>query len=228
VAPADPDEPDEPRERLQISKTQILASSLAAASAAVLCSLFGVAGTIIGTAIASILFNVGSAVYAHSMRRTKARLRRLHQAGAASPPLAEVVKTARQQGRRVLNQIPWRVAGAGAGVAFIVAIGVVTAVEAGIGEPLSALFGVSHSGGRTTTVGSLTDHGAHRHHKAKPTPTPTPPSPTATPTVTKTVTVSPTPTHSPSKKPSHTAKPTHSPTSTPTVTPTTTPTGVAT
>jgi hypothetical protein len=220
-------DPDEPRERLQISKTQILASSAAAASAAVLCSLFGVAGTLIGTALASILFNIGSAVYAHSMRRTKARLRRLHQAGAASPPFAEVVKTARQQGRRVLGQIPWRVAAAGAGVAFLVAIGVVTAVEAGIGEPLSALFHVSHSGGRTTTVCSAIGCGHHRHHKAKPTPTSTttpPPSPTATPTVTKTVTVSPTPTH----KPTHTAKPSHSPTSTPSVTPTTTPTGVAT
>jgi hypothetical protein len=186
------DDPDEPVERFQISKTQVIASSAAAVTAAVVCSLFGVAGTVIGTAIASMMASIGSALYVHSMRRTQARLRRLHQAGAASPPLAEVVKTARQQGRRLIGQVPARTVGVVAVTVFVLSIALVTAVELGIGKPLSALFGVSHSGNRTTTIGSITGRGGHRRHHSTSTPTPTPkptspsssgpPTPSTTPT----------------------------------------------
>lgn len=219
-------DPDEPQERLQISLSQVAASSAAAVSAAVLCSFFGVAGTVIGTAIASVLATVGSALYVHSLRRTKARLRRLHQAGAAAPPFTEVIKTARQQGRRLMGQVSWRFALAGAVAAFVIAIGIVTVIELGVGEPLAAVFGVSHSGGRTTTFGSITGSGGHRpHHKAKPKPSssttspPASPSGTSTPaptaTVTQTVTAPPT-----------TTPPTSPPSTTPPVS--TTPTGAAT
>lgn len=217
------DDVDEPEERLQISFAQVAASSAAAVSAAVLCSLFGVAGTVIGTAIASVLATVGSALYVHSMRRTKARLRRLHQAGAAAPPFAEVVKTARQQGRRLLHQIPWRMAWLGAAAAFVVAIGIVTAVELTAGKSLSALFGVSHSGGRTTSVGSDFGLGPHKH-KSKPTPTATKTttSPSPSPDATATKTATPTPTPTPSSTPPTTPTPTTTPTGS------TTPTGAAT
>jgi hypothetical protein len=220
------DDEDEPKERLQISLAQVAASSGAAVSAAVLCSLFGVAGTVIGTAIASVLATVGSALYVHSLRRTKARLRRLHQAGAVSPPFSEVVKTARQQGHRVFGQIPWRFVGAGAGAAFVVALALVTIVELSAGKSLSALFGVSHSGGRTTSIEGVLGVGSHVKHKPKPKPTATHSgpassnSPSPSPTVTVTKTVSPSPS---SSSPS----PTTSPTVTPTTTPTATPTGVA-
>jgi hypothetical protein len=210
----DPDDPDEPIERFEISKTQVIASSAAAVTAAILCSLFGVTGTVIGTAIASMMASIGSALYVHSMRRTQLRLRRLHQAGAASPPLAEVVKTARQQGRRLIGQVPLRTVGVVAVAAFVFTIALVSAVELGVGKPLSALFGVPHSGNRTTTIGSFTHRGGHRSHHPKATPTPTPattpsspashsPTPTPTPTVTVTVTPSTTPTLSttPSSRP---------------------------
>lgn len=212
-----PDDVEEPKERLQISLSQMAASSLAAVSAAVLCSLFGVAGTVIGTAVASVLFTIGSALYVHTLRRTKARLRRMHQAGAASPPFREVIKTARQQGRRLAGQIPWRVAGIGSAVVFVVSIGVITAIEAGAGETLSELFGVSHSGAHSTSLGS-TLNPKHHHHKAKPTPTVTE-TVTATPTSSAPLpSTSATPTKTPTKKPTH--SPTHSPSKTPTPTPT--------
>src|SRR5580698_618959 len=99
---------DEDRERFQLSAAQVAASSLAAMSAAVVCSYFGVAGTVIGTAVTSVIATTGSALYSYSLRRTKARWRRLHLAGAASPAFGEVVKTARQQGRAMFRQIPWR------------------------------------------------------------------------------------------------------------------------
>jgi hypothetical protein len=200
--------------------SQVAASSAAAVSAAILCSLFGVAGTVIGTAIASMLATVGSALYVHSLRRTKARLRRLHQAGAGSPPIAEVVKTARQQGRRLFGQIPWRVVGPAAAAVFVFSIAVVTVVELSAGESLSSLFGVSHSGSRDTTLGSLSGIGSHNKHKHKPKPTPSATatkSPSATPTATPTVTKTPTtpPTSTPPSTPSTTPSVSVTPSSTP-------------
>ncbi len=52
------------------------AGALAAVSAAVVASLFGVAGTVIGAAVASVVSTVGAALYSESLRRTNAQLRR--------------------------------------------------------------------------------------------------------------------------------------------------------
>jgi hypothetical protein len=203
---------DESTERIQLSLAQVAASSLAAVSAAVVCSFFGVAGTVIGAAVASLLATVGSALYSYSLRRTRARIRRLHQAGAASPPVTEVVRTAREQGRRLISQLPVKVIGAGAIAVFVVSIGAVTVIELGVGEPLAAVFGVSHSGSRKTTFGSLSGTGSHR---SKPTPTPKPTgsaSPSASPTPSRSATRTSAPTHSPSPTPTPTATVTPTPT----------------
>jgi hypothetical protein len=195
---------DEDRERFQLSAAQVAASSLAAMSAAVVCSYFGVAGTVIGTAVTSLVATIGSALYSYSLRRTRARLRRLHLAGAASPPFREVVKTARQQGRKIFEQVPWAVIGIGTAAVFVLSIGVITAIEESQGETISALLGVSHGSDRRTSLGGSLSIGHHsKHHKAKPKPSKTP-TPTTTPTSTAT------PTHSPSATPSQT--PTHTPT----------------
>jgi len=216
------DNPDEPVERLHISLAQVAASSAAAVSAAVLCSLFGVAGTIVGTAVASVLATVGSSLYAHTLRRTKARLRRLHQAGASSPPLREVLRTAHQQGRALLGQVRWRYALPIAAIVFVVSVGAVTAIEAGSGQTLAKSFGVSHSGGHGTSVGSIFNPTHHHSRKPKPKPTPT---------VTKTVTSTPSASSSgsPSQSPSHSASasPSHTPSKTPSHSPTTSPSSPA-
>jgi hypothetical protein len=199
---------DEPRERFQISAGQVAASSLAAVSAAVVCSFFGVAGTVIGTAIASLVATVGSALYSYSLRRTRARLRRLHRAGAAAPPLREVWRTARQHGRRAFDRVEWAAVAIGTGAVFVFSIGVVSAIEGAEGESLSALFGVSHGGSETTSLGSLVQHGHHRHRSPAPSPTASPstsPSPSASPSA------------SPSKSSGSTASP--SPTASSTVSP---------
>ena len=59
------------------SFTQVAASALAAMSAAVISSTFGVAGTLIGAAIASVVASVGSTLYLASLRSTNERLRRM-------------------------------------------------------------------------------------------------------------------------------------------------------
>jgi hypothetical protein len=199
------EEREEDTERIQLSVAQLAASSLAALSAAVICSFFGVAGTVIGAAIASVVATTGSALYSYSLRRTRARLRRLHQAGAASPPFAEVFKTARQQGQRIWSELPLRLLAIGVAVVFVVSFGVITVIELGTGEPLSSAV-KGHSGSGTSFFGG---HGSKHTPKPKPTDTPSA-SPTSTRTTTPTPTTSPTVTPTPS--------PTRTPTSIPTPT----------
>jgi len=78
--------------------SQVAASALAAVSAAVISSTFGVAGTLIGAAIASIVATVGSTLYMASLHSTKQRLQRLASAARRAdwsasapsrPPAAE-------------------------------------------------------------------------------------------------------------------------------------------
>lgn len=61
--------------RPQLSATQVVASVLAAVTATVAASYLGVAGTVIGAAVASVLTVVGNAVYGHSIQRTGERVR---------------------------------------------------------------------------------------------------------------------------------------------------------
>lgn len=71
---------------------QILASTLAAVSAALAASFLGVAGTIIGAALGSLVATIGSAIYAHSLRTAGSRLQRLRPQGPGTPsPRARVV-----------------------------------------------------------------------------------------------------------------------------------------
>jgi hypothetical protein len=65
----------EPPARLQVSFTQVVATALAAITATIVASFFGVAGTVIGAAISSVMSVVGTAVYSHSLRRTRERVR---------------------------------------------------------------------------------------------------------------------------------------------------------
>ena len=73
-----PDRPDSsPPPRTGLSPLQVIAGGLAASSAAVVASFFGVAGTVIGAALASVVASVSAALYGESLRRTEERLRRL-------------------------------------------------------------------------------------------------------------------------------------------------------
>src|SRR5512141_2156941 len=64
----------EERESVDINWVQVSASALAAVSSAVLLSTVGVAGTLIGAAIGSVVATVGSSVYASSLRASRARV----------------------------------------------------------------------------------------------------------------------------------------------------------
>src|ERR1700712_4527148 len=82
---------DTPRDRVQLSAVQVTASALASVSAAVVASLFGVAGTVVGAGLVAIISTTGSAIYSASMKRTSNQLRRAREqlltarAGATGP-----------------------------------------------------------------------------------------------------------------------------------------------
>ena len=65
----------EEREGLQLSLVQVIASALAAVSGAIVTSAFGVAGTITGAAIMSLVATSAPAIYSHSIKRTSRVLR---------------------------------------------------------------------------------------------------------------------------------------------------------
>ncbi len=62
------------QQAIEVNWVQAMAGALAAMSSAVLLSTVGVAGTIIGAAVGSVIATVGSAVYAHYLRVSRERV----------------------------------------------------------------------------------------------------------------------------------------------------------
>src|SRR4051794_8987585 len=179
-----------------LSPVQVAAGALAAVSSAVLLSFFGVAGTLTGAALASVISTVGASLYSASLNRTKERLGRaltvrqgapaVEPSGRAEP--ATTVLPAHLDPRRAPAkrfQPRWsRVAVYAVGV-FVVAMGIVTGIELIGQKPVSALVGNSHSSG-TTTLGELSNASSRRDT----TPS-TPSSPTTSTPATTTAESSP-------------------------------------
>jgi hypothetical protein len=63
------------RRRIDVSASQVVASTLAAVTGAVAASYLGVTGTIIGAAVMSVASTAGAAVYKHYLARSHERLR---------------------------------------------------------------------------------------------------------------------------------------------------------
>lgn len=61
--------------RLQLSLVQVIAAALASVTSAVILSRFGAAGTYAGTAVGSIVSTVSVALYSHTMRQARRRVR---------------------------------------------------------------------------------------------------------------------------------------------------------
>lgn len=101
---------EEKRKRdIDIKPTQVIAAALAAVTAAFLGSRLGVAGTVTGAGIASIVSTVGSALYQHSLDRTSKTLRSKvesartaeHRAVSASPETVTTGSAAEAPTRRL-------------------------------------------------------------------------------------------------------------------------------
>jgi hypothetical protein len=131
--------------RLELSRLEVIASTLAAASAALVASYFGVNGTVIGAAVASVVATVGSAVYGHWLRRTHDRLRRRRGEPAEPRPYERISRP---------RLIRWSRVAAASLLVFTAAMGAVTAAELMAHRPLAALI-ADHPARSATSVGAV-------------------------------------------------------------------------
>lgn len=187
--------------RPQISATQVIGSALASISAAVVASVFGVAGTIAGAAIVSVVATVGSVLYTHYLRSTRTwaqgridPLRRQHPLGSGAPPAPRGTGAAAgaprgrhsasrpggKPGRRPIRWVPIAVATA---VVFASSIAAITLIELGAHAPVSSLFG-NEPKGAVTSVGSVFGGGGSSPSPSTTTTTTTPASSTTQPPTT--------------------------------------------
>lgn len=203
-------EPAEPI-KLSFSVPQIVGGALAAATAAAVGSQLGVAGTIIGASVASIIGGVAGTLYSAGLDRTHRRVAaaiRRTQPSDAEPTvdLPELESTRLEElpftpprpprspdRRRLIERMVLSAA-----AIFVVAVASITVVELGLGRSFSGVAG--------TSVGQLSPRGAAANPTSQPTATAT-----ATTTVTASAKPSPTATES-SPAPSVTPEPTVPPT----------------
>jgi hypothetical protein len=164
-------------EKLGLSATQLIASGLAAMSATVAASYFGVAGTVIGAALGSVITVVANAVYGYSLRHTRTRVRRTldvavahrfsadperviaHTEQAAGDPTDPdrqqpvADKPGRQRWSQLRQWRPKRLALAAAGL-FAAMLAVTTGFELASGQPLSSTVTGKHGSGVSIGGGS--------------------------------------------------------------------------
>jgi hypothetical protein len=211
--------PDRIWSGINIPKT--IAGALAAVCAAVVGSYLGVAGTLIGAAVASIVGSVGTEVYERSLNKGREKLQTLAPAfvktpaAVGTPPVAAA--TDDESPSHTVSpkpEIRWKRIALVAGALFVLAMGSLTVVELLSGESVASRLGNDTKA--RSTVGGLLNPG-------RPTSTPTPSSsPSVSPTETRAPAVAPTTTQTTTPAPASTTTPTTGPTTAPTtVAPTT-------
>jgi hypothetical protein len=201
--------------RFELSWTQLIATALAAITATIAASYLGVAGTVIGAAVVSVMSAVSNAVYGHSLRSTHARVREAVPVRRRQTPETATLTPPKLSGGAASNfgrvkvadgGRAWRGAALGAVALFVALLTLVTGLELVTGRPLTDL--VRGSTGSGTTV--FGDAGAAPQPQPTVTQTVTPSVVVTTPTVTQTapaVTKTATPTVTPTPTPSVTATP---------------------
>ncbi len=151
--------------RFELSLRQMIASTGAAVTAAILGSRLGVAGTLIGAALASIVTMCAAAIYSHSLAKAQYKVRQKLTTGQAGLPAAADAPTvvlppaARAWGQwtesgpwapaaavapsvTAVSRAPrprrqWLWAGVGALATCVIALGAITGFEAIRGTPIS-------------------------------------------------------------------------------------------
>jgi hypothetical protein len=134
-------------EQLRVPK--LLAEALAAVSGAVVASLFGIEGTLIGAALVSLLVAPAEALYTHSLASAHRVARRslVRRVGEQEGASEEAASQAPAQ------PIRWQRVAVAAVVAFGIAVGAITGVEAVAKQPLASLVGSRPRQEGSTSVG---------------------------------------------------------------------------
>lgn len=149
---------------------KVLGSALAAVTAAVVTSFAGVAGTVVGAAVVSVVATVGTAAYTHSLNRAKERMRTVQaahgriRAGGAG---GSTTTTPAPAPSRTFRLATWAVAGA-AVLVFLLSMGAVSAFELVAGQPLSSLLGRHHDRSGTSVGRVFGGGSAARKVPSKP------------------------------------------------------------
>jgi hypothetical protein len=199
-------------EQLRVPK--LLAGALAAVSGAVVASLFGVEGTLIGAALVSLLVAPAEAVYTHSLASAhrvarRSLVRRVgDQAGASEEAASEEGASEEGASEGHPQPIRWQRVAVAAVLAFGIAVVAITGVEAVANQPLASLFGSRPRQGGSTSVGVVVagaDRSAPPATQAPGTSTTSPSGPAPTTTAPAAV---PTTTAPAATVPSSTAVPT--------------------
>jgi hypothetical protein len=181
------------RRSLELSATQLVAGGLATSTATVVASYLGVAGTIIGAGVMSIVTTAGATIYQHYLDRGK-ELTVLREGRAAAPagsPAETIVEKDVADGaedtddiedvaaeERPRQRVRWYVVAGAAVAIFAVVMGGVTLVESMTDRPLSAMVG--GPGATGTSLGQT--FGDDGSEPANPPATPTT-SPSASPSL---------------------------------------------
>ncbi|WP_086822212.1 hypothetical protein [Allokutzneria sp. NRRL B-24872] len=151
------------KRKLDITTTKVVAGALAAVTAAVLGAQLGVAGTVIGAALASVVSTIGGALYEHSLDRSRTAVRdkiktgQPEGTGKLDAP-TEVIAVPGTERKPWWTRRRWWVVGATSGLAFALAMVLVTGIELIGGQPLSG-------NGNGSTVGTLFQGGPGKHRE---------------------------------------------------------------
>ena len=228
-----PDQPAEPTRRLEMSATQLIGGALAAMTAAVIGAQLGVAGTVLGAALGSVVAGAAGSLYTASLKHTKDKLASAfvgrvgetdveitsvstetetggwttvtEPTAAVAPPSADPVATAAEIDRagRPVARWPWKPILISTAAVFLLAIAGITGFE--------LISGQSVSGGEGTTITQVSEG----RSGGTDTPVQAPSSDTTTePTTEPSVAPSTGTSAEPSSAPSESAEPTAEPSQT--------------
>jgi hypothetical protein len=209
----------------QLHVPKLLAGALAAVSGAVVASFFGIEGTLIGAALVSLLVAPAEALYTHSLASAhkvarRSLLRRVSEQAGASQEGPSQERTSQEATSQAGPQpIRWQRVAVAAVVAFGIAVGAITGVEAVANQPLASLVGSRPRPGASTSLGVVVagaDRSAPPATQTPATPTtstpPSGPAPTTTAPVDVPTTAAPASTVPSTTAPTTTTSSTQAPT----------------
>jgi hypothetical protein len=178
----------------RLNPTKMAASAAGAVLAAVVLSKFGVAGTLTGAALGSVVSTVGTEVNEHYLSRSSRRLQELRAAqrrsgrarpGTAEAPgaagTAEAPGTAGAAGADASEPsvspgwqrpawMSWKALAALGVGGFLIAMLAITGFELAVGKPLAGVVGNQVSSGRSTTFGEVARGDGGQERSTTPTP----------------------------------------------------------
>jgi len=168
-----------------IDMTKTIGAALAAVCAAVVGSYLGVAGTLVGAAVASLIGSIGTEIWARSIKRGGAKLQQTVAPAFIKTPAAigtpEVAAATEDEApshtvpEAPRKEIQWKRVWLVAGAVFVIAMGSLTVFELISGESVASAVG--NKTGATTTWTGLLNPGRNSDRNTTPavttTPTPT-------------------------------------------------------